>query len=135
MIQQFDAHAENITSICFHPQNNYLMSTALDSKIKIWNLVKSELDYTLYGHNGVVNACSFSKRGDFFLTGGSDSMAMIWKTNLEKHQSEQIPALESLKNCIHTKSKSSNMASLKNTSSIEVMKEPPDMRENIASQT
>jgi centriolar protein POC1 len=58
------------------------MSSSLDSKIKLWDIKKGALDYTLYGHNGSVTTCSFSKYGDYFATGGGDSMMILWKTNL-----------------------------------------------------
>lgn len=59
-----------------------MITTSLDAKIKIWEINRGSLQYTLYGHNGSTNTCSFSKYGDYFATGGSDSLAMIWKTNL-----------------------------------------------------
>ncbi len=84
LIQNYDAHGEAVTKVDFHPKNNYLITTSLDAKIKIWEINKGILDYTLYGHNGSTNTVAFSKYGDYFATGGSDSLAMIWKTNLEK---------------------------------------------------
>ncbi len=40
--------------------------------------------YTLYGHkNGPTSAAVFSPAGDFFATGGSDSLVMVWKSNLD----------------------------------------------------
>ena len=82
MIQNYDAHGESVTKVDFHPKNNYMITTSLDAKIKIWEINRGSLEYTLYGHNGSTNTCSFSKYGDYFATGGSDSLAMIWKTNL-----------------------------------------------------
>ena len=63
-----------------------MITTAQDAKIKIWEINRSRLEYTMYGHNGSTNTAAFSKYGDYFATGGSDSLAMIWKTNLEKEQ-------------------------------------------------
>jgi len=71
-----------------------MMTTSLDSKIKIWEINKGKLEYTLYGHNGSTNTCTFSKYGDYFATGGSDSLAMVWKTNLEPDQTEFIKVLD-----------------------------------------
>jgi centriolar protein POC1 len=84
LIQNYDAHGEAVTKVDFHPKNNYMITTSLDAKIKIWEINKGGLSYTLYGHNGSTNTVAFSKYGDYFATGGSDSLAMIWKTNLEK---------------------------------------------------
>lgn len=97
----------------FHPKNNYLITTSLDAKIKIWEINKGILDYTLYGHNGSTNTVAFSKYGDYFATGGSDSLAMVWKTNLEKEQTEMISVLDGPKNQPISKVKSTQK--LKNT--------------------
>jgi centriolar protein POC1 len=99
----------------FHPKNNFMITTSLDSKIKIWEINKGVLEYTLYGHNGSTNTCAFSKYGDYFATGGSDSLAMIWKTNLESEQTEFIQVLDGPKTQPISKVKSTNK--LKNATS------------------
>ena len=92
-----------------------MITTSLDSKIKIWEINKGVLQYTLYGHNGSTNTCAFSKYGDYFATGGSDSLAMIWKTNLEAQQTQTINVLDAPKNQHISKVKSSGK--LKNATS------------------
>lgn len=84
-----------------------MITTSQDAKIKIWEINRGSLEYTLYGHNGSTNTCSFSKYGDYFATGGSDSLAMIWKTNLEDEQLEFISSLDAPKNQQLSKVKSS----------------------------
>lgn len=84
MIQHYDAHGEAVTAIDFHSREDKLLSTSLDGKIKIWDTKKAALEYTLYGHNGSTTAGCFSNHGDYFVTGGSDSMVMFWKSNLSK---------------------------------------------------
>jgi WD40 repeat protein len=44
--------------------------------------------FTLYGHEGA--STSFSPCGDYFTTGGTDSVVMVWKTNLEENEQEFI---------------------------------------------
>lgn len=34
----------------------------------------------MYGHNAEINTVTFSKKGDFFATGGADSNIFIWKS-------------------------------------------------------
>lgn len=70
------------------------MSTSLDGKIKLWDIRKGALDYTLYGHNGSTTAGCFSTHGDYFVTGGSDSMVMLWKSNLSEKCLEKINLLD-----------------------------------------
>ena len=82
LFQHYDAHGEPVTAIDFHSRENKLLSTSVDGKIKIWDTKKACLDYTLYGHNGSTTTGVFSVYGDYFATGGSDSMVMLWKSNL-----------------------------------------------------
>lgn len=57
------------------------MSAGADSKVKMWDLRMGKLAYTLYGHNGQATACTFSNYGDYFATGGTDTMILLWNTN------------------------------------------------------
>ena len=45
------------------------MSASNDSKLKIWDLRKGKLAYTLYGHSGATSSCAFSHLGDYFISG------------------------------------------------------------------
>lgn len=46
--------------------------------------------YTLYGHEGPANSVNFSPSGDYFTSGGSDAVIMIWKSNLNQFEQELI---------------------------------------------
>jgi centriolar protein POC1 len=41
--------------------------------------------FTLYGHEGPSLSSTFSPCGDYFTTGGADSVVMVWKSNLEEN--------------------------------------------------
>ncbi len=58
--------------------------------MKVWDLRKGTLAYTMFGHNGAVNAVSFSPQGDFFATGGGDCQLLIWKSSFAKPRGETI---------------------------------------------
>lgn len=38
--------------------------------------------FTLYGHDGAASAVNFSPCGDYFASGGEDTIVMTWKSNL-----------------------------------------------------
>jgi centriolar protein POC1 len=59
-----------------------LISTSDDSTVKIWDLRKGCILYTLFGHEGATTCGSFSPMGDYFLSGGSDSVVLAWKSNM-----------------------------------------------------
>ena len=44
--------------------------------------------YTLYGHEGASSSACFSTYGDFFATGGNDTVVQLWKTNFEASRGE-----------------------------------------------
>ena len=59
------------------------MSCSLDSTIKIWDLFKNALLYTLYGHEGPIYSVNFSKSGELICSGGNDGDVYLWRNNLE----------------------------------------------------
>lgn len=71
-----------MTGITFHPNGRYLVSSSVDSTVKVWDLRQGHILYTLYGHEGSANSVSFSPSGDYFTSSGNDSVVMIWKSNL-----------------------------------------------------
>jgi centriolar protein POC1 len=44
----------------------------------------------LYGHEGSSTSAAFSPCGDYFTTGGGDSVVMVWKSNLDENEQEFI---------------------------------------------
>jgi len=50
LIQHYDAHDDNVTSISFHPSGNYLLSSSLDASLKLWDLQNGQILYTVFGH-------------------------------------------------------------------------------------
>ena len=75
-----------MNEIDFHPNGRYLLSSSNDSTLKIWDLRQGHILYTLYGHEGSSTSTAFSPCGDYFTTGGSDSVVMVWKSNLEEQE-------------------------------------------------
>eukprot|EP01035_Chromulina_nebulosa_P016956 gene16956-22448_t len=61
---------------------NYLLSSSKDSSLKIWDLREGRLLFTLQGHQGPVFASEFTNDGNFFASGGSDQLVMVWRSNL-----------------------------------------------------
>lgn len=73
MLQLYtDAHNDAINSLAFHSSGRYLTTASSDSTLKIFDLRKGTLMYSLYGHEGGVQAVNFSKDGTLFASGGSD---------------------------------------------------------------
>lgn len=53
-------------------------------------MTKGTLAYSMYGHNGAISTCNFSKKGDFFATGGADSNLLLWRSAFAEDKGETI---------------------------------------------
>ena len=72
IIQFYEAHYDTVNDISVHPSGNFFTSVSGNSEIKVWDIRKSCLVYTMYGHSRELNTCRFSQKGDYFAKGGSD---------------------------------------------------------------
>jgi len=50
--------------------------------------------YTLYGHEGASTAASFSPMGDYFVTGGNDSVVLAWESNMNEVRQENLSEIQ-----------------------------------------
>ena len=66
------------------------MSTSDDATVKIWDLRKGQILYSLYGHEGSTNCATFSPLGDYLLSGGNDQNIVIWTTNMNERKIEHL---------------------------------------------
>jgi WD domain, G-beta repeat len=65
---------------CFmSPDGKFIITNYDDHTLKIWNVSSGESSPGLKGHTGEVLAAAFGKDGQTFITGGKDSLAIVWK--------------------------------------------------------
>ena len=74
-----------------------MVSTSDDATIKIWDLRKGQILYSLYGHEGSTTCADFSPLGDFLLTGGADQNIVIWTTNINPQKIEVLHGTQQAK--------------------------------------
>ena len=86
-----------MNSVAFHSNGQYLVSTSDDATLKIWDLRKGQIMYTLYGHEGPTTTAAFSPLGDFIISGGADQNLVIWKSNLNSRATEVLHGATSAK--------------------------------------
>ena len=67
----------------FHSNGNYLLSGSEDGSLKIFDLLEARPIYDLLGHKGSVTAVQFSPKGDYMVSGESNNMVYVWKTNFD----------------------------------------------------
>jgi len=51
-------------------------------EIRLVNSFHPRLIISKLGHGGGVNCINFSKDSEYFASGGSDRLVMVWKSNL-----------------------------------------------------
>ena len=78
-----------VGSLAFSRDQQYLASghigfTAVDTAIRIWQIDRGKVAYTLKGHGWEVTAIAFSSDGRILVSGGADSAIMIWNWRAEK---------------------------------------------------
>ncbi len=63
------------------PNNNYVVSSSADDKIKIWDISTGTLIRTISGHTGDVNSIDLSPDGTKIVSGSEDKTCKIWDLN------------------------------------------------------
>lgn len=81
LIQSYAAHNGAVSRVAWHPSGNFLVSSSLDSTLKVWDVREGQLFYTLHGHEGAVGSCCFAPAGDFFASAGCDEQ--VWQPPLQ----------------------------------------------------
>lgn len=71
-----------------------MISASNDATVKIWDLRKGCILYTLFGHEGGTTSASFSPMGDYFLSGGADHVCLAWKSNMNQIRNENIEEIQ-----------------------------------------
>lgn len=79
VIATLPGHQNSIFSLCYSPDNNYLLSGSRDAHLKIWDI---EQDYNLkesiVAHMYAINHIVYSPDGKYFATCSMDKSIKIW---------------------------------------------------------
>ncbi|MFN6525412.1 NACHT and WD repeat domain-containing protein [Nostoc sp. ChiSLP03a] len=71
-------HKQNVTSVTFSPDGNYIASSSEDKTVRLWNLDGYPVGKPFRGHDDYVNAVNFSPDGRYIVTGSSDKTVRLW---------------------------------------------------------
>jgi hypothetical protein len=75
--QHYKAHSGAVTQLAFHPTGSFLLTSSLDTSLRVWDLREGQLFYTLHGHEGATNAVAFSPAGDYFASAGARGLSHL----------------------------------------------------------
>ncbi|KAF7727798.1 hypothetical protein EC973_007029 [Apophysomyces ossiformis] len=67
-----------VTSVCFSDAGDMVYSGGLDNEIKVWDLRKKGVAYTLTGHLDTIAGLSLSPDGSYLLSNAMDNTVRIW---------------------------------------------------------
>jgi WD40 repeat protein len=100
-VADLGGHLAAIRSVAFHPSDNFIVSGAADSKVKIWDLDREQERVELRDHDGVVTGVTFSADGRLLAASSLGStpvlvwdMKSVFPPDFKLYQSERNPWLQ-----------------------------------------
>lgn len=71
-------HTNDVSTVKFTPDNQYLVTGDLNGKVKIWNAVNGSLIRTINAHNDEIRQLDISPDGSRIVTASNDETCKIW---------------------------------------------------------
>ena len=81
LLFSYDAHADGVNAVLFHPDGEHVFTASEDNTIKMWNLVRRDCVKVFHGHTGSVDGLSLNTDGRVLLSMGRDRSLRIWNTS------------------------------------------------------
>ncbi|EJD05339.1 WD40 repeat-like protein [Fomitiporia mediterranea MF3/22] len=79
-LKRLPGHESDVTDLAWSPEDRYLASTGLDSKVMIWCGYTLERLFKLDMHQGFVKGVCWDPVGEFLATQSDDRTVRIWRT-------------------------------------------------------
>ncbi|KAI6021803.1 histone transcription regulator 1 [Pisolithus microcarpus] len=79
-MKRLPGHESDVTDIAWAPEDRYLASVGLDSRVIVWCGYTLERIRKLDQHNGFVKGVCFDPVGEFMATQSDDKSVKIWRT-------------------------------------------------------
>ncbi len=74
-------HQNEVKTVCFSPDGQFLATGSDDSTAKIWSTTTNRCLKTLEGHVGVVCALAYTPDGKYLITACDDDLVRLWSTD------------------------------------------------------
>ena len=62
----------------FDPSGKWLAAGCDDGQVRVFDTELGELRTTMTGHSDAVQCCTFDRKGQWMVTGGSDATLRLW---------------------------------------------------------
>ncbi|KAI9599602.1 WD40-repeat-containing domain protein [Syncephalis fuscata] len=80
-IKRLVGHESDVADLAWSPDNQYLASCGLDSKVIIWNGQTFEMIKKLEQHQGFVKGIAWDPMGKYLATQSDDKSAIVWRVH------------------------------------------------------
>ncbi len=77
-LQAYKGHTGTVYSVDFSPDGRYVVSSAEDDSIIVWQIDQTEPPRSFYGHTGDVLNVRFSPNSRLLISGGLDNTIRLW---------------------------------------------------------
>ena len=84
VLKIFEGHTENVNSVAFSPDWQYLVSASDDNTIIVWSVSPNNIVKHLRGHSNRVKYAAFSPDGRYIVSASDDSTIRIWNVESGK---------------------------------------------------
>ena len=68
----------NKLGVDWSPDGYHIVTSSQDNSVKIWDLRKRNIEYTIPAHTNLVSNVKFDWSGEFVITSSYDTTAKIW---------------------------------------------------------
>ena len=68
----------NQLGVDWSPDGYHIVTSSQDNSVKIWDLRKRNIEYTIPAHTNLVSNVKFDWSGEFVITSSYDTTAKIW---------------------------------------------------------
>ncbi|HZY58065.1 MAG TPA: Hsp70 family protein, partial [Rubrobacteraceae bacterium] len=79
LVHTLTGHSDEVHSVAFSPDGQFLASGASDYAVRGWNVRTGQPIGMLAGHMGRINSVTFSPDGELLASGGFDKSIRVWK--------------------------------------------------------
>nr|CAH8830587.1 unnamed protein product [Trichobilharzia regenti] len=77
-LRVFVGHKADVTSVCLHPNVNYLATGSADRTVRLFDVRSGKMTRVYTGHKGSVQSLAFSPCGRYLASGGWCGTTCLW---------------------------------------------------------